>query len=196
MKGFCASIILAGALLTIAAPAPAAVIWDESIHGDLSSDHTTPSGPVNLALGSNELHGTTISGDRDYATIVVPAGLELSQLVVLELTGDNLAFIALQAGSQVTDPGGADPAADLLGYTHVGSSAGNIGTDVLDDMSTAAGAQGFTPPLPAGTYSVWIQETGGVEVTYGFDFVLTQVPAPGALGLFIVAGLARRRRRR
>ena len=30
---------------------------------------------------------------------------------------------------------------------------------------------GFTPPLPAGTYSVWIQETAaGSSVNYGFDF--------------------------
>lgn len=196
MKGICASIVLAGCLAAMAAPADAAVVWDESVHGDLSGDHTAPTGPVNLALGSNEILGDTISGDRDYVTVVVPAGHQLSQLFVVDVVGDNLAFLAIQAGNQVTDPAGANPAADLLGYTHIGSSAGNIGADVLADMGIAPGAQGFTPPLAAGTYSLWIQETGGVLVDYHIDLIITAVPAPGAMTLFIVAGLTGRGRRR
>ena len=198
MKSIRASIFLTVGLTALAAsvPANAAVVWDESIHNDLSGDHTAPSGPVNLALGSNEIHGDTIGGDRDYITVVVPAGHELSQLVILNVVGDNLAFLAIQAGSEVTDPAGPNPAADLLGYTHIGSSAGNIGSDVLPAMGVAAGAQGFTPPLPSGTYSLWIQETGGVLVEYSIDLIITDVPSPGAMAMFIVAGLTGRGRRR
>ena len=196
MKGSCACLAIAAGVFWATASTQAQTIWDESIHGDLSNNFASPSGPVNLSLGSNEIHGTTISGDRDYITVVVPANHQLSQVFVDDVTGDDRAFLAVQAGSQVTDPDGPNPAADLLGYTHIGSADGNVGTDVLDDMAVAPGAQGFTPPLPAGTYSFWIQETGGVLVGYSIDLIVTEIPAPGALWLLGMALMKRARRRR
>ena len=59
-----------------------------------------------------------------------------------------------------------------------------------------ANGQGFTPPLPAGTYSFWAQQTGEPTIDI-LDFVVT-VPSPGtALPLAVSAiGLARGRVRR
>jgi hypothetical protein len=48
---------------------------------------------------------------------------------------------------------------------------------------------GFFGSLPAGTYSVWIQETGTGVANYNFDFQVSQVPEPGT-ALFMAAGLA------
>lgn len=196
MKGSYACLVVFVASISLSTTSHGQTIWDESVHGDLSSNFAAPTGPINLALGSNQLFGTTVSGDRDYITLVVPSGHLLSQVFVLGVSGDDRAFLAVQAGAQVTDPTGPDPAADLLGYTHIGSGDGNIGTDVLDDMSIAFGAQGFTPPLVAGTYSFWIQETGAAAVDYSLDFIVKEIPSPGALALLGLAGFVRDRRRR
>jgi hypothetical protein len=99
------------------------VIYDESVSGDLSNSGLTPT-LVSVALGSNELFGTTgknASGviDRDYFTFTVPVGMELSAVTVLPGTqtlgtlGDS--FIGLQAGPQVTVLTSATTAAGLLG---------------------------------------------------------------------------------
>ena len=104
---------------------------------------------------------------------------------------DNLSFIGFQSGPQLTEPlPPATNAGNLLGYLHFGP--GTVGTDILDDLgasgSSTPPAMGFTPPLPAGTYTFWIQQTG-VEASYSFDFVLTPVPEPGQWAL-MVAGAA------
>lgn len=40
------------------------------------------------------------------------------------------------------------------------------------------GATGFTPPLPSGTYSFWVQEASAGTVNYGFNFVIIPAPEP------------------
>ena len=63
------------------------------------------------------------------------------------------------------------------------------------------GASGFTVPLSAGDYTVWIQELAPGSFGYRFNFVLAPVPEPSAtllcaLGLAVLAGLLRRPGRR
>ena len=55
------------------------------------------------------------------------------------------------------------------------------------------GAIGFTPPLPAGDYTFWMQQTGANSATYQFDFIVTPEPATAGL-LFAAAVLLLRRR--
>ena len=71
-----------------------------------------------------------------------------------------------------------------------------LGTNILDDMGVGSGAIGFIPPLGAGTYSFWLQQTGGAVIGYGLDFVV--VPEPTAAGLLSLGllGLAFVGRRR
>jgi hypothetical protein len=55
---------------------------------------------------------------------------------------------------------------------------------------------GFTPPLAAGNYTFWIQQTGANSATYTLDFRVT--PEPGTLallGISAAVGVAIRRRR-
>lgn len=195
---------LAAALALVAGgTAQAAVAWDESTNGDLSGDGLAPSFAAFVA-GGNQLFGTTgrTAGvvDRDYLHFTVPAGYALQSLGVLAgttgLPGSG-AFIGLQAGNQVTVSPDGFSAAGLLGWTLFGPD--QIGTDLFDTMSNpAADSSGFAVPLPAGSYSLWVQETGTGTANYALEFVVVEVPeAPTALamlgGLALLAAALRRR---
>ena len=185
-------ILLVGACL-FGAAVHASVIYDESVSGDLSNDGLTPT-LLTVSLGSNQVFGTTGKSteiDRDYFTFTVPAGLVLSAITLLPGTqtlgtlGDS--FIGVEAGSQVTLGTSPTDATGLLGWFHY--DLGDIGTDILPSMgSSGFGSTGFTPPLPSGTYSFWVQEASAGSVQYGLDFTVA-TPEPGSWTM-LLAGLA------
>ena len=81
-------------------------------------------------------------------------------------------FIAIKAGSVFTvlPANAAAEIANLLGQTLFNSDM--IGTDILPAIAQGEGAQGFTPPLEAGDYSFWIQDTSADTVAYSLTFVV------------------------
>ena len=188
--------------LTLAGRAAAVPVYDEAINGDLSNNRGTPT-VVNFALGQNDVFGQTgsVAGvtDRDYFTFTVPTGSALVSLNVLNsaLTAGGAAFFGLQAGSAVTVDPAAPNAALLLGYELV--SPADIGTDILPAMSIAAGASGFTVPLGAGQYAVWLQDTNLAPSIYGLRFEVTSIPEPSTTMLLLASlgtlGWVRRRKK-
>jgi len=175
--------------------AQAATAWDEAASGDLANLGTSPT-LVSLGLGSNTLTGTTGRDgagvvDRDYFTFTLADGWQLDSLMLLPgttiLGPSSLGFVAVQAGSQMTvDPTGGDPT-NLLGWWHY--SENDIDTDILPLIGLGGGAIGFAGPLPAGSYTFWVQETATGTVAYNFDFNVTAVPEP-SIALMLMAGLA------
>jgi hypothetical protein len=182
------------------ASAQAAVIYNEASNGDLSNSGLSPT-VLTLAPGSNQILGTTGNSggtDRDYFTFAVPLGFQLTAITVLPGTAPlGLAFIGLQAGTQVTLPTNAATADGLLGWWHYAGS--DINTNILPEMAIPANlSSGFTPPLGAGNYAVWVQDFNTGASAYSFDFVLAAatVPEPATLlaVLPLIALLSARRR--
>jgi hypothetical protein len=183
------------AILSLAAGmfciARGAIIYNEAVSGDLSNSGLAPT-PVAVSLGSNQILGTTgrtgTVVDRDYFTFTIPFGMELMSIVELAgtTTGGPVSFIGLQAGNQVTLPTDATTATGLLGWWHY--STADINTDILSKMAIPVnGSSGFTPPLPAGTYAVWIQDFAAGTFDYGFDLHVTTTPEPRTAGTTLVA---------
>lgn len=185
---------LAACLALAFAPAAwAATVYDEGVSGDFSGAGLSPTF-VTVAAGANVVMGTTgrANGvvDRDYFYITVPVGLQLSAITPLAGTatvGGGLSFIGLEAGTQVTTPV-TGPATTLLGWRHYAPA--DIGNNILPLIGTGVGAIGFTGPLPAGDYAVWIQETGVGTVPYVMEFALTAAVPEPASGLLLLGGLA------
>ena len=181
--------------VAFATPASATIVHDELISGDLSNSGAAPTS-LAFAPGDNWILGTTgrdTQGvvDRDYFTFTLLADEYLTAITVLNGTttvANGLAFIALEAGSQVTVDPAAPTAGPLLGWYHYGP--GDILNDILPEIGAGAGAQGFTPPLGPGTYAVWIQETGTGTANYGFNFVVAEVPEPGTWAMMLLGFVA------
>ncbi len=179
-SGVCTLIVVG-----LAGLVPADVIYNESVSGDLSNAGLAPT-VLTVSPGSNELFGTTGKSDagvvdRDYFWFTVPAGSVLSSLVLTPGTQTlgplGASFIGIEAGPQVTVSTSATDATGLLGWVHYDTS--DIGKNILPLMgSSGLGATAFTPPLPTGTYSFWVQEASVGTVNYGFDFVTTPTPEP------------------
>ena len=168
--------------------------YDEGIDGDLSGDMQYPTSLGALMVGSNTVTATSVTGDIEYASLVVPAGITLDQIILQAYSGSfTRSFIAVQAGAEFTEPPVGTDVANLLGWTHFGTDFGvpGIGSDLLDNLGAGAGAIGFTPPLGPGTYTFWIQETGITPISYTLDFVAT--PTPATLLPLALIGFRRRR---
>jgi len=187
---------LGAAALGLAGTAQAGVVWDESVQGDLSGQAASPTA-LTLSPGSNQVLGASgnlgAGTDLDFFTFTIPAGQQMVSLWVLPSTApESLGFLGIGAGPQIT----GFTASALMGWIHYG--AFDAGSDILPRIGAGAGATGFTPPLGAGTYSVWIQDFDFGASPYAFDMVLAAVPEPPA-ALTLLAGLGllglRRRRR-
>ncbi len=218
MRNCCSVLVLAVATILVGgAPAQAVVLHSEPINGDLSNDRFAPT-ELTAGVGSNMVIGLTVTTggvtDLDYFTLFVPAGLSLDAMFLFNYDGAAIAFVAIQQGEIFTEPPDFPNVGNLLGWTHFGADP-IFGVPVIDDdllpvMGAQFGVIGFIPPLPSGSYTFWVQETGAVTSSYAFDFIVSGtpeppngvvIPEPASLSLAGLASLlglvyARQRRRR
>lgn len=183
------SLVLAAALAAIvpATPSLAVTIHSEGVNGDLSNNQNAPTNAGTLAAAVSSVIGASVNVDRDFITFTVPVGFVLTSIKLAAYTStDDLGFMALDSGGTVSS---LTDVSQLLGYVHFGPGPGGspLNSNTLVPMSTSAGAQGFTVPLPAGQYTLWVQQTNAQNIAYQFD--LTIVPEPASAGL-VALGLA------
>jgi hypothetical protein len=206
--GFAAAVV-AGA----ASSGHAAVIWNQSVNGPLSENPLVPTS-FTLSPGINSIISVVGGGsgetgiNQNWVNINIPAGLQLSNLVLASYTStDAQGFTGVAAGSTfVGGEAAVNTTSSYLGYTHFGTGAANgsqpptdlVGVDVLPIMGNnvldSPGSAGFTPPLPSGAYTFLIQQLGATT-DYQYDFNVTAVPEPASLGLPALTPILLRRRR-
>lgn len=174
------SLVGALSMLAVIAPAHAGVTYSESVDGDLSGVRSQPT-MLALAAGSNLISGSVgnaafIDGDLDYVAVIVPARHRLTSMIqVSESSQGPRSFVAMEAGPVFSVAPDDAPLLvhRFLGWSHFGP--GVAGTDLLPELASAPGAQGFTAPLASGTYTFWLQELGPAT-PYAFDFRVSPVP--------------------
>ena len=220
-----ASLAAAAAAVLPGAPAhaaPAAFSKDKNNPTALSffPSGITISGTVNQTSGS-AVGG--VSPDAQYVTFTVPKRYNFTSLTLTDYSStDQRGFVALQAGSQWTSvpSGGGIPGA--LTYNHFGT--GNTGSRPVCALSyagstatpsgasacvdnAAANSDLFSRNLPnsilsaqpAGSYTLWIQQTAPAPVSYALEANFQPQPVPGplpVLGAVAGFGFSRRLRRR
>lgn len=174
-----------------AVTAHAATVWDETApgYGDLANEGAAPT-LVTMIAGSNVVKGHTGNSgdgvDRDYFKFTVPPGAKLTSIMLLGNTSvsGGVSFIGIQSGPQVTVTPSGGGVENLIALGHYGND--QIGTDLLPAIKI-----GMPVELSSGTYSVWVQDTGG-PASYGFDFLITggvSVPTLPEWGMFLMAML-------
>ena len=186
------SFTMAGiAVAVLASTAVADVVWDEDIDGSLSTDRFNTTNFGTLSVGSNNMIADTQSGISKFFTFTIAAGEELSAIILDDwISEDDLGFLGIVTGDFFSvDPTNPD-VTQLLGYVHHGETS--VGQDILPVMGQGPGSQGFVGALGPGDYSFWLRQGGAELTTQDLNFVVT--PAPGALALLGLGGLARRRR--
>jgi hypothetical protein len=158
-KAFAVVGIGAIGLSIFSSAATAGILWDENTQGDLSNNRLAPTQLPNLMAGDNFLSivldnpdaspnppvPVSFYRDLDYFIITVPEGLIFSKLILSQYgggTSDDVAFIAMQQGTQFTEP----PQPPSIDYPTPGitNPANLLGYALVGDKKT----YGPTPPPP------------------------------------------------
>ena len=176
----------------------------DGLNAPLSVDNNNPTNLGSLAHGSNVVKGLTEQaksvGNVDVFTFTVEPGFQLSGLFVDQYeylvepsANERNAFLAINDAATFPYNAfdldiNANPDFDesqFLGGTIFGlndlPSAG--GGDILQRAGQITGRR-FTGPLPAGTYTVYIQQTGPAN-KYSLDFQVTETFAQTIAGYSI-----------
>ena len=167
---------------------------DPVVAGDYSDDRLAPSDIGTMQTGENLLYATQQGDDaaggrdRDYITFEVPEGTVLSALFLdgYATTEDTRqAFMGLQEGTAITvDPTTGQPDAgegDLL--TGLVYGDGLLGNDLLPLLASGESGDprqpgsypGFDGALPAGTYTLWLNQ-GGAPTSVTLRAVVESAP--------------------
>ncbi|MEM9667760.1 MAG: malectin domain-containing carbohydrate-binding protein [Pseudomonadota bacterium] len=204
-----------GAALSLALDANE--VYDENVLGDISSDNTAPTEvSLNAGAGSsiidlsatdsnaNDVDSPDGAGDRDYFTITVEEGFEITEINLLNYSaedGANLAFLALSDEDTVNflpDGSGEEPVdSNLIGGNVIGSN--NVGNNIIGllgggGIGANIAGSGFEGPLGPGTYTFWYQQNLQTSRA-SIEFVKAEVAPPepptvetGAILLAVNAG--------
>ena len=168
MKTFAIVLLLAA----MAVPVNAAVIWNESVNGDLSSSEAAPTA-ISFGVGSNTILGS-INGnplDRDYITFTLAPGQTLSHLNLISFSPDNIAFTAFNSGSTSFVPSGATNGLFLSGIHITAADAGHDLMPFYDTRNVTTNSLP-APSLGPGTYCWMVQQTSPVLQNYTLEFVV------------------------
>lgn len=186
-------LVASGVTLFSIIPCLGAVIYSESLNGDLSGSFANPQMiPLNpgantliAQMGNNGNSGATNGSDADYFTVTLDPGLSLLSITLDSYTfspnNPGVSFGGYVAAAAFTGQGFGD----IDGSAFIDVSSGNI----LDDFT------GSPAPLGQGVYSFWFQETSANRVDYQLTFNVVPEPSAALLGFGGISLLLSGRRR-
>ncbi len=192
------------------------MLYDETAMGasPLSSDNLLPTDLGVLTMGRNRVTGVIsrafITRDVDVFQFEVPTGFVFDGVFVIDyrytsppMPNEANAFLGINNEDTFPyDVEGLDinNNFDFDQNLFLGGSLFGISdvptNNILQRIGNVTGRM-FTAPLPADTYTVYIQQTGP-ENRYTLDFAVSAVPEPAHVSLAAIAmvGIAAYRRRR
>jgi hypothetical protein len=181
LSALVASIAFSSALFS----ASGAVIWDESVNGNLSNNRMAPTS-LTFKPGINTVAGSLTGGFGDgkyydYFKVAVPAGFALTGFTVNSVTSLNSGamLMGIAGGNTFPSDQNGNNVSAILGFAVVGPSS--AGAEIFPTLATpnyqGYGNIGFTNYLGAGTYSVWIQDWD-TPATYQVSLRLEAAIAP------------------
>lgn len=161
-------------LMAFAIPAGAAVVWDESVNGNLSTNVAAPT-PIVFAVGSNTIKGSVINAgaqQRDVIRFVIPEGHLLTSVFLHQYSADNIGFSAINEGVHSYVP---SPETDLFFTSGIHVVQSDVGTDLMDRFVDRAVTTEslFDSELPPGNWCYLFQNTSPVLVNYELEFIFT-----------------------
>lgn len=194
MKNLKSVLAICLALTAAVSSSYAAVVYDETVSGDLSGLLGSPtslsvSSGANTVIGeigANGNSGATNGSDADYFSLTVPSGGSLDTLTVdsyVPAGSSGSSFFGYTLGTSFSGQGFGD----VDGFTLINAASGDV-------LSSLAGGS-----LGPGTYSFWLQETAPTTVEYQLTIGITTtvIPEPATAVLIsgCLAALVFRRRR-
>lgn len=186
--------VASGAVLSSIIPCLGAVIYTESLNGDLSGSFINPTvisstpgaNTIIAQMGNNGNTGATYGSDADYFTVTLGPNVSLLSITLdsyLFTPNDlGVSFAGYVAAAAFTGQGSGD----IDGGAFFNASSGNI----LDDFT------GLSTPLGQGVYSFWFQETSSNRVDYQLTFNVVPEPSAALLGFSGFSLLLASRRRK
>ena len=192
-------------VLAIAFTSPlfAVITFSEDIDGELSGDNLNPTALGILGVGTSSISGTVVDAlganpNVDVFTFNIAEDTVLSGITVANFTStDNVAFLGFAEGTDfpfdATELGNTPDQNLILGGNLFG---GVVGINIIDTIGNGVIGTGFTAPLDAGDYTLYLQQLGGVTVDYTIELDVTSVPEPSSIALLGLGGLALLRRKR
>jgi hypothetical protein len=184
------SLLACAALAIVSAPAMG-LNYVESVSGDLSNNHASPT-PLALTLGANTVGGRMgsngVSVDPDIFSFTVSPGRSVNAIDLVTFapvgSANGGSFFAISSGTSISSNDATQHLSNLLV---------NATGPLLPALATPSfGGPGIAGPLGPGTYTVWFQELA-TQVDYSFRINVVPEPATFALaGSALLLTLARR----
>ena len=196
--------ILQSALaITLSSPLFAVISFTESSDGELSGDNLNPTALGILGVGTSSISGTVVDAlganpNVDVFTFNIAEDTVLSGITVANFTSmDDVAFLGFAEGTDfpfnATELGNTPDQNLILGGNLFG---GVVGSNIIDTIGNGVIGTGFTAPLDAGDYTLYLQQLGVTTVDYTIELDVTSVPEPSSIALLGLGGLALLRRKR
>lgn len=165
--------------------ANALTFYSEVLSGDLSGLITSPTSIGQLNPGENIIIGSINEGgsfNADVFTFSVAPGYTLTSLTF------NINSVAENHFLAMSNETTLDADVDYLMFASLVTNAQN-GDNILvteSDGGNQSGA-GYSPPLAAGDYSLWFQETSNNTVDYTFTLTTVAIPEGSQSALLLAS---------